>query len=195
MTKTSLALVAVLAASTAFTQAPPAARGKASATIGGKAVTVDYGVAKLGKRTFDELLTQLPQDRMWRAGRNQVTTITTEGPLMVGGKAVPAGKYSLYVHVGGDGKYALAINKNLGVALKEIFAAAPPALANEPWPIMDDYTGKIGKDEVARVDLMATKAAASADEFSIALTPKGDGAALSISWGDKVFATDVKAGK
>lgn len=195
MKNVSLALAGLLVASVAAAQAPAPSRGKANATVGGKAVSVDYGVANLRGRSLDELMKGLPADRMWRAGRNQVTTITTEGPVMFGDKNVPAGKYSLYVHVGTDGAYSLAVNKNLGVALKEIFPAARPEMANEPWPHLDDYPGKIGKDEVARVALTATAAAAAQDAFSITLTQKGEGATLALAWGDKVFSTDLKAGK
>ena len=132
---------------------------------------------------------------MWRAGKDQVTTLTAEGPITIGGKAVPAGKYSLYVPVGKDGSYSLAVNKNLGVPLKTIFAAAPPALANEPWPILEDYDKNIGKEEVIRVPLTANKSAAAVDPFSITLTPKGAGATLTLSWGDKTFSTEIAAGK
>ena len=171
------------------------ARGKAEAKVGGKAVSIDFGQAKLGTRSLDEMMKALPADGVWRAGRDQVTTITTEGPITIGGKAIPAGKYSLYVPVGKDGTYSLAVNKHLGVALKTIFAAAPPALADEPWPIMEDYDKHIGKDEVARVTLTAGKNAAPVDPFAFTLTPKGAGATLTIAWGDKSFSTEVAAGK
>lgn len=189
---TALALT-FLVASLATAQTPP--RGKASATIGGKAVSIDYGQAKLGARTLDELMKGLPADGVWRAGRDQVTTITTEGPITIGGKTLPAGKYSLYVPVGKDGTYSLAVNKNLGVALKTIWAAAPAAVANEPWPIMSDYDKQIGKDEVARVALTAGKTAAPVDPFAITLTPKASGATLTLAWGDKSFSTEIAAGK
>ena len=48
-------------------------------------------------RKLDDLLAQLPADRIWRAGDNQVTTLTAESDILVGGAKVPAGKYSLYV--------------------------------------------------------------------------------------------------
>ncbi len=180
-------------ATLAIAQAPP--RGKASATVGGKAVTIDFGQAKLGARSLDELMKGLPADGVWRAGRDQVTTLTTEGPITIGGKAIPAGKYSLYVPVAKNGTYSLAVNKHLGVALKTIFAAAPPALADEPWPIMEDYDKQIGKEEVARVVLTPGKNAVPVDPFAFTLTPKGAGATLTIAWGDKSFATEVAAGK
>jgi hypothetical protein len=193
MKKLSVLALSLLLASVASAQ--PAPRGKAEATVGGKAVTIDYGQAKLGTRTLDEMMKMLPADGVWRAGLNQVTTITTAGPITIGDKVVPAGKYSLYVPVGKDGSYSLAVNKHLGVALKTIFAAAPPAMANEPWPIMQDYDKNIGKDEVARVTLTSGKSAAPVDPFSISLTPKGTGATLTLSWGDKTFSTEIAAGK
>ena len=193
MKKLSVLALTLMVAATASAQ--PAPRGKASATVGGKAVTIDYGQAKLGTRKLDELMKNLPADGVWRAGRDQVTTITTEGPVTIGGKTLAAGKYSLYVPVGKDGSYSLAVNKHLGVPLKTIFAAAPPAVANEPWPILQDYDKNIGKDEVLRVPLTAGKTAAAVDPFSITLTPKGTGATLTLAWGDKSFTTEVAAGK
>jgi hypothetical protein len=190
LTVLALTLMVATAAS-----AQPPARGKASTTVGGKAVSIDYGQAKLGTRTLDEMMKGLPADGVWRAGRDQVTTITTEGPITIGGKALAAGKYSLYVPVGKDGVYSLAVNKNLGVPLKSIFPGASAAMANEPWPILDDYTKNIGKDELIRVPLTSGKNAAPVDPFSITLTPKGAGATLTLAWGDKSFSTEIAAGK
>ncbi len=189
---TVLALTLAVAAP-AMAQMP--ARGKAEAMVGGKAVSIDFGQAKLGARSLDEMMKGLPADGVWRAGRDQVTTLTTAGPITIGGKAIPAGKYSLYVPVGKDGAYSLAVNRDLGVALKTIFPAAPPALADEPWPHMEDYDKNIGKEEVARVVLTAGQNAASVDPFAISLTPKGNGATLTLAWGDKSFSTEVMPGK
>ncbi len=192
MKKMTVLALTLTVASLATAQMPP--RGKASATVGGKAVSIDYGQAKLGTRTLDELMKGLPADGVWRAGRDQVTTITTEGPITIGGKPIPAGKYSLYVPVK-DGSYFLAINKHLGVPLKTIFAGASPAMANEPWPVYEDYEKQIRKDELTRVPLVAGKTAAPVDPFSITLTPKGVGATLTLAWGDKSFTTEIVASK
>jgi hypothetical protein len=187
-------LALTLTVATAATAQMPA-RGKASATVGGKAVSIDFGQAKLGARTLDELMKGLPADGVWRAGRDQVTTITTEGPITIGGKAVPAGKYSLYVPVGKDGAYSLAVNKHPGVPLKSIFAGASAAMANEPWPVLQDYQTTIGKDEVARVALVSGKNASPVDPFSITLSPKGTGATLTLAWGNRSFTTEIAAAK
>jgi hypothetical protein len=56
-------------------------------------------------------------------------------------------------------------------------------MANEPWPIMQDYDKNIGKDEVARVTLTSGKKRRPVDPFSITLTPKGAGATLTLARG------------
>lgn len=193
MKKLTVVAMTLMVASLALAQMP--GRGKAEAMVGGKAVSIDYGQATLGPRVLDELMKGLPADGVWRAGRDQVTTITTEGPITIGGKAIPAGKYSLYVPVGKDGSYSLAVNKHLGVPLKTIFEAAPPALADEPWPIMSDYDAKIGKEEIARVVLTPGKPETRVDPFAITLTPKGKGATLTLAWGDRSFSTVIAPGK
>ena len=194
MKKMSLALAGLLVASTVFAQQPAAARGKATATIGGKAVTVDYGQAQLKGRAFDELLKGLGPDRMWRTGENQVTTINTEGPLTIGGKAVPAGKYSIYVHVGEGESYSLVINKNLGIPLITLWAKAPPNLANEPWPALNGYEN-VAKEELIRVALAKAANPKLVDPFAMTLAPKGAGVTLTLAWGDKSLSTEITAGK
>ena len=76
---TMLALAGAAAAQNA------APRETASATINGHQVAVEYGRPSLRGRSFDELIAQLSEDRMWRAGSEQVTTFQTETDLMVGG--------------------------------------------------------------------------------------------------------------
>ncbi len=190
--KKVLTAVAVLALATSVSAASP--RGNASLALGGKKVTIDYGRPALKGRPMTELLEQLPADRMWRAGSEQVTTLQTESDLLVGGHKIPAGKYSLYLHAPKTGPYALAINKDLGVALIKIWDKAPDNLKNEPWPQMS-YEPIVAQ-EVARVTLQSSAPAAAADLFTIALTPAKDGAAvLGLTWGDKSWSADVKTAK
>jgi len=113
-------------------------------------VSVDYGRPALKGRALQELLKQLPEDHIWRAGENEVTTLTAGSDILVGGKKVPAGKYSLYVHIPESGDWALVLNRDLGIALKKIWSAAPPAMAERPWPRLDGYTKNVADQEVAR---------------------------------------------
>jgi hypothetical protein len=185
-------LAAVLAA--AALASADNARGTATATVGGKKVSVDYGRPVLKGRNIDQLTSQLPADRMWRAGENQVTTLTTEGDISIGGKKVPAGKYSLYVFAPPTGDWSLAINTDQGIALGKIYSAASDKMKNEPWPRLDGYE-KIAASEVARVPMKSGKTTAAVENFTIDLKPKGDAATLVMSWGERSWSLDVTPAK
>ena len=173
--------------------APPRApRGKATAMVGGKSVTIDYGRPSLKGRTMDALLAQLPEDRMWRAGENQVTTLTTETPLLIGGKRVPAGTYSLYVHAPISGPWSLVLNTDKGVPLASIFPAAPPELRDAPWPHIQDYRKSIAAQEVVRAAMTQVTVKGPADLFTIDLAPAGTGATLALSWGDRSWSLPIR---
>jgi hypothetical protein len=167
-------------------------RGTATATVGGKKVTVNYGRPALKGRKMDELLKQLPEDRMWRAGENQVTTLTTEGDILIGGKKVTAGTYSLYVNAPASGDWSIALNSDKGVPLGQIWDKAPANLKNEPWPHIEDYSKSIAKTEVARASMKASSASPAAENFTINFTPAGEGATMTLAWGDKSWTTDIK---
>jgi hypothetical protein len=194
--KTRLAPLAILAglglAGATLAQTP---RGAATTTIAGKQVMVDYGRPALKGRDLEALMKQLPADRIWRAGENQVTTLTTEVPLSIGGKTVQAGKYSLYVHAGEQGAWGLILNRDLGVPLGQIWDKAPENMKNEPWPHLDDYTKTIGDKEVVRAKMKPVKPGAPADLFTISFAPKGKGADLTLAWSNEAWSVDVLPAK
>ena len=120
------ALLTASLCSLAYAQA--AQRGIAAGTIQGKKVTVDYGRAELRGRSLESLIAQLPDDGVWRAGADEVTTLTTEGELSLdcltgssctrsrrpsGGRKVAAGKYSVYVSAPQEGDWSLILNSDL----------------------------------------------------------------------------------
>jgi hypothetical protein len=187
-----VALAALMAvAGVALAQAPkPLPRGNATATVNGKKVTIDYGRPALKGRTLAELLKQLPPDRIWRAGENDVTMLTTEGGLSIGTATVPAGKYSVYVHAPEKGDWSLVLNKDAGIPLIKLWDKAPPSEANKLWPRLDGYD-KIKATEVARIPMRSVAVKAPVDVFTVDLTPS----TLTLSWGDKSWAVDVKPGK
>ena len=170
-------------------------RGTAVGTVGSKKVTIDYGRPALKGRSLDELMKQLPEDRMWRAGENQVTTLTTEGDITIGGKKVPAGKYSVYVHAGEANQWELVLNKDLGQPLGKIWDKAPDNMKNEPWPHLDDYTKAIASQEVARIPLKAAKSSGPADLFTIGFAPAGSGSTMTLAWGDQAWSAEVTPAK
>lgn len=189
------ALVVVALGAPAFAQQPRAPRETVKVTVGGKNVSIEYGRPSLKGRSFDELIKQLPADRMWRAGVDQVTTLTTEADLRIGGKKLPAGKYSVYVHAPEAGDYALVLNKDLGVPLKQIFPGASPNMANEPWPHIEDYTQAIADKEVVRAPMKKLEVKSPADLFTITLTPAGKGARMTLTWGDRSWSLDLAPAK
>jgi hypothetical protein len=203
-----LALSFCLSAAPAFAQAPPppaaapapaatpaprAPRETVIADIGGQKVAIEYGRPSLRGRAMPELLSQLPADRIWRAGVDQATTFNTPIDLMIGDKLVPAGKYTLYLHVPAEGNYALVLNKDPGVPLKTIFPAAPPELADALWPRLSDYSAVTAK-EVARIPLTTGKAKEPMDRFLIAFDPAVNGqSGLNFTWGEQSWRVPVKS--
>jgi len=108
-----MALVA--SSSTAFAQQSPPAR--ATATIGGRMVTVQYSAPSVrGRKIFGNggLLSRDPTYPAWRAGANAATIFKTDGALEVGDLMVPAGSYTLYVWVKDPEQWDLIISKQTG---------------------------------------------------------------------------------
>lgn len=192
--KTRMAMVAAVLAIPSLAAAQRAPRDNPSVDVGGKKVAVEYGRGSLKGRTIKDLLAQLPADRVWRAGVDQVTTLTTDGDILVGGKKVAAGKYSVYVHAPETGEWSLLLNSDPGVPLKTIFAGAPPAMADALWPRLDGYD-KVKDKEVARAPLKSGKSQAPVEQFQIAFNPAASGATMTLSWGDQTWSTDIKPAK
>jgi hypothetical protein len=194
--KTRFAALATVAAAflaaSALAQNP---RGAAVTTLGDKKVAVDYGRPALKGRTIDALLKQLPPERIWRAGENEVSTFSTEADVKIAGKTVKAGKYSLYIHVPASGKWALVLNSDLGQPLGTIWKEAPENLKAMPYPYLGDYEQKIKAKEVLRVGLEAGKPATPAESFTISFAPKGQGSTMTLAWGDQSWSADVTAAK
>lgn len=187
-------VAAVLALSSALALAA-SDRGTATATVNGKKITIDYGRPPLHGRPLGDLLKQLSGDRVWRAGENQVTTLTTETDLDVGGTKVKAGKYSVYIHLPEDGSRNLILNTDLGQPLGKIFAGAADNMKTAPWPYIGNYQASIADKEVVRASMKKEAVGTPVDEFTIGLAPSKDGASLKASWGDESWSIDLKAAK
>lgn len=183
-------LVAVGAVAGAALGQTPAPRDLATIEIDGKKISIDYGRPALNGRNIDELLKRLPAGGMWRAGSEQVTTLTTETDLMVAGKKVAAGKYSLYVHCPESGEFSVVVNRDLGQPLGEIWDQAPDHLAKEPWP-RSAYEQQIGSQEVVRAPMKGGTESDFKNRFTIALVPLKKGAILRMSWGNQSWSADL----
>jgi hypothetical protein len=170
-------------------------RGTAESTIDGKKVVINYGQPALKGRTLDSLIAQLPPDRIWRAGVDEVTTLTTNTALLVGGKKVPGGKYSVYVFAPKTGDWALVLNSDPGIELgalaKKMNFTVGDAEAKKLWPHLEGYEG-IASKEVARETMKSGTSAPPVDPFKITLKPVKGGFTMTLAWGDRSWSADLQ---
>lgn len=82
--------------------------GKTEATIGGVAVTVEYGRPQVrGREVWGSLV---PYGKVWRTGADEATTITFAKDVTVEGKPLAAGTYSLFT-IPGEKEWQVVFNK------------------------------------------------------------------------------------
>ena len=105
----------------AVAQQKPAASPaeKATGTVGGHTVTIDYSAPSVKGREGqlfgkDGRISKDPHYPVWRAGANAATTLTTDGAIKVGDISVPAGKYTLFVDISDPDNWTLIVNKKTG---------------------------------------------------------------------------------
>ena len=48
---------------------------------------------------------------VWRAGANQSTRLTTEAPLVIAGRSIPAGEYTLFIDLAPNDKWTLIVSR------------------------------------------------------------------------------------
>ncbi len=78
----------------------PSPRDSVSGTVKGANIKINYGSPSVrGRKIFGDGGLQ-PYGKNWRAGANQMTTFQTDKALKIGGKTLPAGKYSLFANPG-----------------------------------------------------------------------------------------------
>ena len=160
-------------------QKRPSPTETVSAKLGGKEVKIVYSrpFTKDPKTGEKRKIwgTLVPWGKLWRTGANEATAFETEGALVVGGAAVPAGKYTIYSLIEEKGPSKLAISKTTGQL-------------GEP---IDD------KNDLARVDLKQEKAEKNTDQFTIAIDvdKTGNAGTLKMMWDELQFSVPIAAAK
>ncbi len=100
---TTMAAPFILAQGRGGRAASPA--GDASTIIGGKWIDITYGrPLKRGREVFPPgadyaKITHTDGAQVWRAGANVTTRLKTEAPLVLNGKTVAPGEYSVFIDV------------------------------------------------------------------------------------------------
>ena len=125
---------------------------------GGKTIKTDYSSPRMkGRRIYGGLV---PFGAVWRTGANEATTFVTSTNVVIHGKIVPAGSYTLFTVPDAD-KWTLIINKKTG-----------------EWGIPYKYES----DELVRVDMAVTKLDPPVENLTIAYDKVGTGCVLRIDW-------------
>jgi len=148
----------------------PSPAASASCDLGGgKTIKTDYSSPRLkGRKMIGE---HDPYGQVWRTGANEATTFVTSADVNVGGKAVPAGSYTIFTVPNPD-KWTLIINKKTG-----------------EWGIPYKYES----DELARVDMKVSKLPAPIENFTIAYDKSGSGCTLRLDWDTTRASVDISA--
>jgi hypothetical protein len=145
-------------------------RGKAEATVKGAKITIDYG--RPGLHGQPSRLGEATDGMVWRLGMDKATHLDTSKDLVVAGKQVKAGKYTLWAKkVSGD-NWVLGIHPQTGV-----------------WGQPELTEGYI-----AELPLKLEKASNSVDPLQISLANNAGKAVIRIQWGKDVLTGtfDVK---
>ncbi len=131
---------------------PPA---KATMDLGGgQSVTIDYSSPRAkGRKIYGGLV---PYGQVWRTGANEATTFVNTADVVVGGKVVPAGSYTLFTVPNAD-KWQLVLSKKTG-----------------EWGT--EYPG--ASNDFARIDMKVTTLPAPVENFTISF----DHGMLNIDW-------------
>ncbi|MES2377765.1 MAG: DUF2911 domain-containing protein [Bacteroidota bacterium] len=82
-------------------------RDSVSGKVHGATISINYGSPSVkGRKIFGGLE---PYGKPWRAGANQATSFVTDKDIMVEGKKLPAGKYTLFL-TPGETEWKVAFN-------------------------------------------------------------------------------------
>ena len=150
---------------------------------GGKWITISYGrPIKRGRELFgagDAYATKLNAGApVWRAGANVSTRLKTEAPLVVGGKPLPAGEYTMFIDLK-PGNWTLIVSNH-----KPQMTYDP----NNKTEIWGAY-GYDAKNDVLRVPMKLGDIPFSLEELTWGFSEVTDKGAVLNLWWDKVNAT------
>jgi hypothetical protein len=148
----------------------PSPAASASCDLGGgKTIKTDYSSPRMkGRKIYGDLV---PFGEVWRTGANEATTFVVSSGIVVGGKTVPAGNYTIFTVPNAD-KWTLIINKKTG-----------------EWGIPYKYES----DELARIDMKVSKLPSPLEDFTISYDKAGNGCELRMDWETTRASVDIAA--
>jgi hypothetical protein len=148
------------------------------AVIDGNRVTITYGrpyTTKPGTTEARKIWGGLvPYGQPWRMGADEATTLITQKPIVLGGKTIPAGAYTLYMRPSETGTAQLVISTALG-----------------GWGIPVDTT-----HDLAQVDLTKAALDKPLDQFTMGVDKNSAGGGLlKLSWESTQFSVPFTVAK
>jgi hypothetical protein len=122
---------------------------------------------------------------VWRAGANQTTRLKSEVPLVLGGKTLAAGEYSLFVDLK-EGAWTLI------VSTQPYQQKYDPTNKTDTWGSYN-YDQKF---DVVRVPMKVAEHGLSVEQFTIGfVNMTQQGGTISLSWDKTVATVDFTIGK
>lgn len=112
----------------------------------------------------------VPYGEVWRTGANEATEITLYQDLMVGGKRIKKGTYTLFT-IPREKEWTIILNNSTNI-----------------WGAYDYHVEK----DVARITVPVRKSPVPIDALSMSFTKSNDGANLFIGWDDRYVKVPFK---
>jgi hypothetical protein len=163
-------LIFALAVFAACQGNPPSPQASATCDLGGgKTIKTDYSSPRLKGRKM--IGGENPYGEVWRTGANEATTFVASSDVVIGGKPVPAGSYTIFTVPNPD-KWTLIINKKTG-----------------EWGIPYKYES----DELARIDMKVSKLPSPLENFTIAYDKTATGCTMRLDWDTTRASVDIAA--
>ncbi len=136
----------------------PSPRDSVELSVDGKRILIDYGRPSMrGRKIMGGVV---PFGKVWRTGANAATGFVTTGDLLIGGKRIPKGSYTLYT-LPSAGQWELIINKQTG-----------------QWGTVYNR-----KRDLLRLPLRKNTLGQPVEKFTISLEPKGkNSGTLTLEW-------------
>jgi hypothetical protein len=124
----------------------------------GKTISVKYSSPRMrGRKIFGDLV---PYGEEWRTGADDATSLVTNSDLVVGGKNVPSGSYTIFT-LPAQNKWTLVISKQTGEF-------------GIPYP---------GKEyDFARIDMKVSKLPSPLENFTISFDQAGMSCTMKLDW-------------
>lgn len=133
----------------------------------GKSIAVNYSSPRMrGRKIFGDLV---PYGEVWRAGADDATSFVPNTDVIVGAKAVPAGRYTLFV-LPTTTKWTLIISKKVG-----------------EWGI--PYPGP--QYDFARVEMKVSKLPSPIENFMISFDSAGNACTMKLDWETTRASIDI----